>query len=110
MFDIGPWTARHDHSFLAPLYQLTVDNPVFGERQPENASRIKGTQSQIACSVDLVPFSVMRINVRHPHHVLAIQSTLQGRQRASVLEYCREQALRRWQGGPAAGVVSRRDQ
>jgi hypothetical protein len=41
---------------LTQLYQLAVDNPVFGERQPENASRIKGTQSQIVCSVDLVPF------------------------------------------------------
>jgi hypothetical protein len=42
----------------------------------------------------------MRIDLRHLHHVLAIQPTLQRRQRASLLEYRREQTLCRWQGGP----------
>ena len=43
-------------------------------------------------------------------HVLAIRTTSEGRQRASVLEHCRKQALRWRPCGAAPGVVSGRDQ
>src|SRR5271157_5502001 len=47
---------------------------------------------------------------RFVSHVFAPESTLQGRQGAPLLEHCREQALRRRQGGAAPGALSRRNQ
>jgi hypothetical protein len=55
LVDIGHSYQLRPAGRLTLLSQLAVDNPVFGARQPENASRINGTQSQIACGVDPVP-------------------------------------------------------
>ena len=74
------------------------------------ASWINGAHSQIVCSVDQVSFIGVGWRKLIRHHVLAIQPTLQRRQRASLLEHCREQALRRRPGGAAAGAVPGRDQ
>src|ERR1700693_316537 len=94
---------------LTQLSQLAHQNDDFQEFCGEKASRINVWVSGIACSVDQVSFGPVAIGVASSGHVFAIESALQGRQGAPLLEYRREPALCRWQGGAAAGAVAGRD-
>jgi hypothetical protein len=60
--------------------------------------------SGIACSVDQVSFGPVAIGVASSGHVFAIESALQGRQGAPLLEYRREPALCQWQGAGKRGT------
>src|SRR5215472_7665481 len=102
---------------LTLLSRFAAPNRFFCCAGAKNASPINDASSEFACSVDLAPcrwgrsaFNGAATTLLRFAHVPAIQPTLQGRQRALLLECRREQALRRWQSGAAAGAVSGRDQ